>query len=228
MAPRTAVSGSRTTLPGGVVGQPDRQRHVSSPRRALDRIPPRSRARRKCSSLRPWSPLIPRRRRSLKLVGSYSPSSSRMRVSVWAQICSSRCQSALLRASREHSRPSTIPARPRDTSATRCWNPSRSAEEAPEWPWSMSITWIRSAGQPSATARPRRSYWRRGGLGVVGDLVEGGLADVEVGVAAEPGRGHLAAGIGTHGGTTSWAGNGAGRAWASVICASTATISPVA
>ena len=68
----------------------------------------------------------------------------------------------------------------------------------------------------------------RGGLGVVGDLVEGGLADVEVGVAAEPGRGHLAAGIGTHEGSASWAGNGAGRAWASVICASTATISLVA
>ena len=50
------------------------------------------------------------------------------------------CQSAELRASREHSRPSTIPARPSDTSATRCWNPSRSAAEAPEWPWSMSMT----------------------------------------------------------------------------------------
>src|ERR1039457_4682325 len=70
------------------------------------------------------------------------------------------CQSAELRASREHSRPSTIPARPRETSATSCWNPSRSAAEAPEWPWSMSMTVIWLASQPSAIALPRRSYWR--------------------------------------------------------------------
>src|SRR6266571_4453447 len=73
---------------------------------------------------------------------------------------SSWCQSAELRASREHSRPSTIPARLRDTSATSCWKPSRSAAEAPEWPWSMSITVIWAAAQPSAIALPRRSYWR--------------------------------------------------------------------
>src|SRR5207344_2971905 len=54
----------------------------------------------------------------------------------------------------------TIPARPSDTSATRCWNPSRSAALAPDWPWSMSITVIWSAAQPSAVALPRRSYWR--------------------------------------------------------------------
>ena len=70
------------------------------------------------------------------------------------------CQSAELRASREHSRPRTIPARPRDTSATSCWNPSRSAAQAPDWPWSMSITVIWPAAQPSAIALPRRSYWR--------------------------------------------------------------------
>ena len=70
------------------------------------------------------------------------------------------CQSALLRASREHSRPSTIPARPRDTSATSCWNPSRSAALAPDWPWPVSITVIWSAAQPSAIALPRRSYCR--------------------------------------------------------------------
>ena len=77
-----------------------------------------------------------------------------------AQISRSWCQSALLRASREHSRPSTIPARPSDTSATSCWNPSRSAALAPERPWSMSITVIWLAAQPSAIALPRRSYWR--------------------------------------------------------------------
>jgi hypothetical protein len=40
----------------------------------------------------------------------------------------------LLRAGREHSRPSTIPALPRDTSATRRWNPARSAALEPDWP----------------------------------------------------------------------------------------------
>src|SRR5271166_2737471 len=65
-----------------------------------------------------------------------------------AQISNSRCQSALLRASRDTSRPSTIPARPMPTSATRCWNPSRSAAEAPDWPWSVSMVTIRSPGLP--------------------------------------------------------------------------------
>src|SRR6516162_2947401 len=77
-----------------------------------------------------------------------------------AHSSSSWCQSALLRASREHSRPSTIPARPSDTSATSCWKPSRSAADAPDWPWSMSITVIWSAAQPRLIALPRRSYWR--------------------------------------------------------------------
>jgi hypothetical protein len=40
------------------------------------------------------------------------PSSSRIKVSVSAQISSNRCQSVELRASRESSKPSTIPARP--------------------------------------------------------------------------------------------------------------------
>jgi len=48
-----------------------------------------------------------------------------------------------------------------DTSATSRWKPARSVAEAPDWPWSTSMTMTCSAGQPSATARPRRSYWRR-------------------------------------------------------------------
>ena len=32
--------------------------------------------------------------------------------------------------------------------------------DAPDWPWSMSITVTWPASQPSATALPRRSYWR--------------------------------------------------------------------
>ena len=55
---------------------------------------------------------------------------ARSRCPTSAQISSSRCQSALLRARRDTSRPSTIPARPMPTSATRRWKPSRSAEEA--------------------------------------------------------------------------------------------------
>jgi hypothetical protein len=54
-------------------------------------------------------PLRPSSNRSLKWPGLYSPSSSRMSVSVSAQISSSRCQSDELRASRETSRPSTTP-----------------------------------------------------------------------------------------------------------------------
>src|SRR5712691_2377651 len=114
----------------------------------------------KWSSASERAPLSPSRSLSLKVRGSYRPSSSQIRVPVMAHSSSSWCQSAELRASREHSRPSTIPARPRETSATRCWNPSRSAALAPEWPWSMSMTVIWSAAQPSAVALPRRSYWR--------------------------------------------------------------------
>jgi len=77
-----------------------------------------------------------------------------------AQICSGRCQSALLRASRETSRPCTIPARPILTSATGRWKPSRSASLAPDWPWSVSMVTIASAGQPSAIAFCRNAYWR--------------------------------------------------------------------
>jgi hypothetical protein len=77
-----------------------------------------------------------------------------------AQISSSRSQSALLRASRDTSRPNTIPARPMPTSATSRWNPSRSAAEAPDWPWSVSMVTMRSASQPSAIAFCRNAYWR--------------------------------------------------------------------
>src|SRR3972149_3329821 len=44
-----------------------------------------------------------------------------MSVSVSAQISSNRCQSVELRARRETSSPSTMPARPSPTSATSCW-----------------------------------------------------------------------------------------------------------
>src|ERR1035437_9300703 len=87
-----------------------------------------------------------------------------------------------------------MPARPRETSATRCWNPARSAALAPERPWSMSMTWILS----SAAERHRAAsqvVLPPGRLGVVDDLVEGGLADVGVGGAAQPRGGHLGGGV---------------------------------
>ena len=42
------------------------------------------------------------------------------------------------------------------------------------------------------------------GLSVVGDLSQGGLADVEVGVTGKAGSVDLSSSISTHGGTTSW------------------------
>ena len=83
-----------------------------------------------------------------------------MSVSVSAQISSSRCQSVELRARRETSRPSTIPAWPMPTSATRRLEALAIAADAPDWPRSLSMTMTRSSGQPSATARWRSAYWR--------------------------------------------------------------------
>src|SRR6478609_8997256 len=83
-----------------------------------------------------------------------------MRVSVRAQISNSRCQSALFRASRDTSRPRTIPALPMPTSATRRWNPSRSTVDAAECPWSVSMVMIWLSGQPNAIARCRSAYCR--------------------------------------------------------------------
>src|SRR6266536_610969 len=81
---------------------------MSSPRRALDSCPPRSRARMKWSSASERAPLSPRRSLSLKFLGSYRPSSSQIRVPVIPHSSSSWCQSAELRASREHSMSSTV------------------------------------------------------------------------------------------------------------------------
>ena len=55
---------------------------------------------------------------SLKLAGSYTPSSSRISVLARAQISSRRCQSALFLARRETSSAMTIPVRHRSTSLT--------------------------------------------------------------------------------------------------------------
>src|ERR1017187_6421466 len=81
-------------------------------------------------------------------------------------------------------------------------------------------------GRPAERGGPAAQViLARGRLGVVRDLVEGRLAGVQGGVTAGAGCGDLSGGVGwVHGGRAScWAG-GAVRAWASVICASTATI----
>ena len=69
----------------------------------------------------------------------------------------------------------------------------------------VDVDHVDPVGAPAQRDGPAAQVVLAGGrLGVVGDLVEGGLADVEVGVAAEPRRGHLAGGIGTgHGSSAS-------------------------
>jgi tRNA isopentenyl-2-thiomethyl-A-37 hydroxylase MiaE len=67
---------------------------------------------------------------------SLSPSS----VPVTEQSSISRYQSALLRARRETSNPSTIPARPNATSVINRPNPERFAALAPDIPQSSSMT----------------------------------------------------------------------------------------
>ena len=44
--------------------------------------------------------------------------------------------------------------------------------------WSMSITLIWSSAQPSAIARPRRSYWRTADSVLWENLTDRGLADI--------------------------------------------------
>src|SRR5881227_3904717 len=82
------------------------------------------------------------------------------RVSVRPQISMRRYQSPQERARRDASRLRTAPTRPRPTSAMRYWKPSRPRVEAPEWPWSWSMTWMRPWDHPNCSARRARSYWR--------------------------------------------------------------------
>src|SRR3954463_1769101 len=48
---------------------------------------------------------------------------------------------------------------PSPISAMSFWKPARSALPAPDLPRSSSMTWTRSRGQPSPTARSTRRYW---------------------------------------------------------------------
>src|SRR6266568_1458027 len=89
----------------------------------------------------------------------------------------------------------------------------------------VDVDHVDPADRPAERGRPAAQVVLAGGrLGVVRDLVEGRLADVEVGVTAEPGCGDLASAVGGVHGGASCLEDGVVRAWASVICASTATI----
>ena len=161
-------------------------------------MPPRSRARSTCSSASLIVPFRPSSRRSLKWAGSYSPSSSRTSVSVSAQISNSRCQSLEFRASRETSRPITIPARPRLTSVTKRWKPSRSAENLPDWPWSDvddDHLIDRPAKCNGALAQIILTF---GALRVLEHLTQRRLAHVEIGVPLEVSSLHFGVRIRSH------------------------------
>ena len=105
-------------------------------------------------------PLMSSNSLSLLSPGSCTPASSRISVSAMRATCSSWLQSWLLRASREISRLSTMPTSPAAIRAIRSRKPLRSAAEAPDLPWSSSITRMRSSFQPSAIALRRSPYCR--------------------------------------------------------------------
>ncbi len=69
--------------------------------------------------------------------------------------------SAVSRAKRDESRPSTTPTRPRATSRVSFAKPVRSVSPAAETPRSSSITSTRSAGQPRFRATSRNPYCSR-------------------------------------------------------------------
>ena len=186
MACCTPVSGSSTTLSGGVVDQPDRQRHAQLAAAGLGQLPAEQAGPDEVQLGLAHGALQAEQQPVVEVGRVIEPVLvADQGVADMAQISSSRCQSALLRASRDTSRPSTIPARPMPTSATRRWKPSRSAAEAPDWPWSVSMVTICSAGQPSATARLPQRVLAGGGLGVGQHLPQRGLAHIQVGGASQ-------------------------------------------
>ena len=103
----------------------------------------------------------------------------------------SRYQSALLRASREDSSDSTIPALPSPTSATRSEKPLRPWAEAPERPRSSSTTTIWCSAQPSSPGTPGQVVLPEQALGVADRLDQRRLADIDIGVALQVGSGRL-------------------------------------
>src|SRR6202007_2132508 len=88
------------------------------------------------------------------------PSPSPISVSVRPARSMRRYHSALLRAKRETSRPSTRPTRASATSAVTREKPGRFAFPPPDRPRSSSMMTIRSAGQPSSRALLASAYCR--------------------------------------------------------------------
>src|SRR5262252_7364381 len=113
------------------------------------------------------------------------PSLSPTRVSVMLQRSNKRYQSALLRATRETSRPNTMPTWPSATSAVIRANPERSANPEPDKPRSSSMTITCSLAQPSSWCFLTQSILAHRGLAVVFDLGRGGLANVDEGGALD-------------------------------------------
>ena len=102
-----------------------------------------------------------------------------------AQSSSSWCQSLQERASRLISRPRISPTWSRATSASSRWKPGRPSIDWPLLPRSSSMTVTAVRGQPRATARSARAYWRAVDSLVVEDLLGGRLADVDDGGPVE-------------------------------------------
>src|SRR3984957_6496261 len=88
------------------------------------------------------------------------PSASPISVSVSPPRSMRRCQSALLRARRETSSPSTRPTWASATSAVRRAKPDLATKPEPESPRSSSMTMMRSLGQPSSRALAASAYCR--------------------------------------------------------------------
>jgi hypothetical protein len=79
-----------------------------------------------------------------------------------------------------------MPARPRETSATRCWKPGPAGGRGA----GVALADVDDVDFVPGPAERNRAVFQAvlppGRFGVVDHLAEGGLADVEAGVAAQP------------------------------------------
>ena len=133
----------------------EQRKQWRSPRAALRRNASCERWRKIDSSSSLNVPFIPSSSRSLISFGSYTPSSSMIRLFTRVQNSRRVRQSRPLRARREASMASTAPAVPVQIAANKRSKPGR-AVPPPERPRSSSMTITFS--QPSARARVARPY----------------------------------------------------------------------